>query len=37
MARPEGPKSEASRDEMGGILGEGMFPCPPARGFGGAL
>ena len=34
MARPEGSKSEAGRAEMGGVLGEGMFPSPPAGDLG---
>jgi len=31
--RPEGLKSEARRANMGGVLMEGMFPSPPARGL----
>jgi len=41
MARPEGPTPEARRAEErsfkgreDGVLGEGMFPSPPARGSG---
>jgi len=37
MIRPEGPKSEARTAERPGVLGEGMFSFPPARGSGGVL
>jgi len=35
--RTEGPNSEASRAERDGVLGQRLFPFPPARRFGGAL
>jgi len=37
IARPKRPKIEAQRVERGEILGEGMFPFPPAKQSGGAL
>ena len=33
MTKPECPKSEARRDERVGVLGEEMFPSPPASGL----